>query len=155
MGDKKIKENKLKKIIISEEAKFWKFISSRKFLELNRINLDEKLLYNYYRNKGYYKVSVESSSAKVMDESNFELIFNIKAGNKYYFGNIDLIKPEEYAQESKKKIMDVQNSLEGKIHPLDKIKQKLNKIDEMALTKEWETIKAKYQEEIMDNKINQ
>ncbi len=154
IGDKKIKENKLKKIIISEEAKFWKFVSSRKFLDLNRINLDEKLLYNYYRNKGYYNVSVESSSAKVIDESNFELIFNINAGNKYYFGNIDLILPEDYSQESFKKIIEVQNSLEGKIYSLDKIKQILNKIDEIALTKEFEFINAKYQEEIVDNKIN-
>ncbi len=40
IGNKKIKENKLKKVIISEEAKFWKFVSSRKFLDLNRIKLD-------------------------------------------------------------------------------------------------------------------
>ena len=40
--------------------------------------VDEKLLYNFYKNKGYYNVSVESSSAKVIDESNFELIFPVR-----------------------------------------------------------------------------
>ena len=129
IGDKKIKENKLKKIIVSEETKFWKFVSSRRFLDLNRIKLDEKLLYNFYKNKGYYNVSVESSSAKVIDESNFELIFNINAGKKYYFGKIDLIIPEEYSSESFKKIIDVQDKLEGKIYSLNKIKKILNKID--------------------------
>ena len=135
IGDKKIKENKLKKIIVSEETKFWKFVSSRKFLDLNRIKLDEKLLYNFYKNKGYYNVSVESSSAKVINESNFELIFNINAGKKYYFGKIDLIIPENYSPESFKKIIDVQDKLEGKIYSLDKVKKVLNKIDEIALTK--------------------
>ena len=154
IGDKKIKENKLKKIIVSEETKFWKFVSSRKFLDLNRIKLDEKLLYNFYKNKGYYNVSVESSSAKVIDESNFELIFNINAGKKYYFGKIDLIIPEEYSPESFKKIIDVQDKLEGKIYSLDKIKKILNKIDEIALTKEFEFINAKYKENIVNNNIN-
>ena len=154
IGDKKIKENKLKKIIVSEETKFWKFVSSRKFLDLNRIKLDEKLLYNFYKNKGYYNVSVESSSAKVINESNFELIFNINAGKKYYFGKIDLIIPEEYSPESFKKIIDVKDKLEGKIYSLDKIKKILNKIDEIALTKEFEFINAKYKENIVDNNIN-
>ena len=53
--------------LASEEAKFWKVLSSKKFLDINRIKLDEKLLVNYYKNKGYYNISVESSSAKVID----------------------------------------------------------------------------------------
>ncbi len=154
IGDKKIKENKLKKIIISEEAKLWKFISPRKFLDLNRIKLDEKLLYNFYKNKGYYNVSVESSSAKVIDESNFELIFNINAGKKYFFGKIDLIIPDEYSLESFTKIVEAKNKLEGKIYSFDKIKTILNRIDEIALTKEFEFITAKYKENIVDNNIN-
>ena len=154
IGNKKIKENKLKKVIVSEEAKFWKFVSSRKFLDLNRIKLDEKLLYNFYKNKGYYNVSVESSSAKVIDESNFELIFNINAGKKYYFGQIDLIIPDEYSPESFKKIINVKDKLKGKTYSLNKIKKILNEIDEIALTKEFEFISAKYKENIIDNNIN-
>ncbi len=154
IGDKKIKENKLKKIIVSEENKFWKFVSSRKFLDLNRIKLDEKLLYNFYKNKGYYNVSVESSSAKVIDESNFELIFNINAGKKYYFGDIDLLIPDEYSKDSFKKIIDVKDDLEGKIYSLDKVKKILNRIDEIALTKEFEFINAKYKENIVGDNIN-
>ena len=154
IGNKKIKENKLKKVIVSEEAKFWKFVSSRKFLDLNRIKLDEKLLYNFYKNKGYYNVSVESSSAKVIDESNFELIFNINAGKKYYFGQIDLIIPDEYLPESFKKIINVKDKLKGKTYSLNKIKKILNEIDEIALTKEFEFISAKYKENIIDNNIN-
>ena len=47
IGDKKIKDRKLRKIIISEEAKFWKIISNKKYLDIKRIKLDEKLLLNY------------------------------------------------------------------------------------------------------------
>ncbi len=154
IGDKKIKDNKLRKIIISEEDKFWKFISSKKFLDINRIKFDEKLLTNYYKNKGYYNISVESSSAKVINDKDFELVFNINAGKKFYFGNIDLDIPDNYSPESFTKIIQTQNELEGKVYSLNKIKKILKRIDEIALMKEFEFINAKYSETINENKIN-
>ena len=154
IGDKKIKENKLRKIIVSEEAKFWKFISNKKFLDINRVKLDQNLLYNYYRNKGYYDVSIESSSAKIINQTDFELIFNINAGKKYYFGSIDLSIPSDYSMESFNKIIETMNKLEGEVYSLDKVKKVLNKIDEIALTKEFEFINAKYDETTNNNKIN-
>ena len=154
IGDKKIKDNKLRKIIVSEEAKFWKFISSKKFLDINRIKLDEKLLFNYYKNKGYYNVSIESSSAKIINDNDFELIFNINSGQKYYFGNIDLVVPDDYSKESFEQIIKTQKELEGKVYSLNKIKKILDKIDLVALTKEFEFINAKYNETLVGNKIN-
>ncbi len=154
IGDKKIKENKLRKIIVSEEAKFWKFISNKKFLDINRVNLDQKLLYNYYKNKGYYDVSIESSSAKIINETDFELIFNINAGKKYFFGKIDLSIPDDYSIESFSKINNTMKELEGQIYSLNKVKKILNEIDEIALTKEFEFINAKYDETTSNDKIN-
>ncbi len=154
IGDKKIKESKLRKIIVSEEAKFWKFISNKKFLDINRIKLDQNLLYNYYKNKGYYDVSIASSSAKIINQTDFELVFNINAGKKYYFGNIDLLIPQDYSIESFDKIIETMNKLEGEIYSLDKVKKILNKVDDIALTKEFEFINAKYEETTNNNKIN-
>ncbi len=154
IGDKKIKENKLRKVIVSEEAKFWKFISNKKFLDIQRVRLDQNLLYNFYRNKGYYDVSIESSSAKIINETDFELVFNINAGNKYYFGNIDLLIPQDYSIESFNKIIETMNKLEGEVYSLDQVKKILNKIDDIALTKEFEFINAKYEETAINNKIN-
>ena len=154
IGDKKIKDNKLRKIIVSEEAKFWKFVSNRKYLDINRIKLDINLLNNYYKNKGYFNASIESSSAKIIDENQFELIFNINAGKKYYFGNIDLILPDDYSTNSFEKIIKQQDKLEGETYSLHKIKKILNEIDEVALTKEYEFINAKYDEIIEGDKIN-
>jgi len=154
IGDKKIKDNKLRKIIISEEAKFWKFVSSRKYLDINRIKLDTNLLLNYYKNKGYFNATIESSSAKIINENQFELIFNINAGKKYYFGKFDLILPVDYTKESFEKIIEVQKNLEGETYSLNKVKKILDEIDEIALTKEYEFINAKYNEIVEGNKIN-
>ena len=60
LGDKKFKDRKLKSIIISEENKFWKFISNKKFVDINRIKLDKKLLESFYKNNGYFNVSIDS-----------------------------------------------------------------------------------------------
>ena len=64
MGNKIYKDKKLKRLIISEEYKFWKFISGKKFLNENIIQFDEKLLKNFFLNKGYYNVDVNSSLQK-------------------------------------------------------------------------------------------
>ncbi len=155
IGDKKIKDRKLRGVIVSEESKFWKFISSKKYLDIARINLDERLLFNYYKNKGYYNVSIESSSAKVVNEKNFELIFNINAGEKFYFNNFDLKLPKDYSIKSFQKIVDVQNKLKGKLYSYKKVEEILDEIDEIALNKEFEFINAKFSETVHDgNKID-
>ncbi len=46
IGDKRFKDSTLKNIIISEEYKFWKFLSGKKYLNENLINYDKKLLNN-------------------------------------------------------------------------------------------------------------
>ena len=80
IGDKIFKDAKLRNIIISEEYKFWKLISGKKYLNENLINFDKRLLRNYYKNRGYYKVQVGSSFANYLGNEKFELIYNISSG---------------------------------------------------------------------------
>ena len=53
IGNKIFKDKKLKRTIVSEEYKFWKFISGKKFLNENLLLMDNRLLKNFYLNKGY------------------------------------------------------------------------------------------------------
>ena len=48
------------------------------------INLDKRLLKNFYKNKGYYNVEINDSFAKLNEKDSFKLIFNIDAGKKYF-----------------------------------------------------------------------
>ena len=84
-GNKIYKDKKLRSIIASEEYKFWKFISGRKFLNEELITIDKKLLNNFYLNNGYYDVKVNTSFAKLNSKNEFELIFNIDAKSKIFF----------------------------------------------------------------------
>ena len=42
------------------------------------------MLKNFYLNNGYYNVQINSSFAKLIDDENFELIFNIDANEKIF-----------------------------------------------------------------------
>ena len=96
IGNKVFKDKKLRRVITSTEYKFWKFISGRKFLNENQVFFDERLLTNFFKNNGYYNVKIKSSFAKLIDDNNFELIFNIDSGPKIYFGKLDLILPADF-----------------------------------------------------------
>ena len=151
IGNKVLKDRNLKEVIVSEEAKFWKFISKRKYLDVQRIELDKKLLKNYYKNNGYYNVSIESSSAQLVNDEYFELIFNINAGKKYYFRNITLELPSNYSSDNFSNIISLFDKLKNKVYSLKKIEEILKEIDNIALSKQFEFITAKYNEKIIDN----
>ena len=154
IGDKKFKDGKLRNIIVSEETKFWKFISNKKFLDINRISLDEKLLKNYYKNRGYYNIKIESSSAKVIDDDNFELIFNINAGNKYYFNNLNLNFPSDFSEDEFSGITLALNKLKGETYSLKKINSILKEIDKLLLNNDYSFFNATYNENLYDNKLD-
>ena len=52
VGDKKIREKRLRDIIASEEYRFYKFISRNTRFSQNLVNLDLSLLTNYYKSLG-------------------------------------------------------------------------------------------------------
>jgi outer membrane protein insertion porin family len=100
VGDKVFKDNKLKSIIISEEYKFWKFISGKKYLNENVINFDNRLLKNFYLNKGFFKVSINSSFARLIEQDEFELVFNIDSNDKYFFNELILEIPPDFNKDN-------------------------------------------------------
>ena len=151
IGNKIFKDTKLRNIISSEENKFWKVITSKKYLDEKRVKIDENKLINFYKTKGYYKVLVKSSFAKSIENKYFELNFNIDAGNKYYFNNISLNVDENFSDENFSSLKDIFEDLKGKKYSINSIKKILKEIDKIALQKEFVFINAKYEEKIVDN----
>ena len=87
IGDKKVKDKRLRDVIVSEEHKFWKFISKNTFLNKNNIDLDKRLLINYYKSLGYYDVQVLSTNAEVSEDKT-NLIYTINSGTRYKVNKI-------------------------------------------------------------------
>ena len=151
IGDKKIKDRKLRNIIISEESKFWKFLSSKKYLDKNRIRIDENLLKNYYKNNGYYEVKVNSTSAQILESKKFELIYNINAGEKFTFNNLKINLPSSFDAKNFEQINKLFEDIKNQKYSLNKIKLILEEIDLIVLNKQYEFINATYKEKIVDN----
>ena len=53
---------------IFNENKFWKFISRNTKFSENLVQLDKRLLQNYYKSLGYYDVNIVSNSAELKKE---------------------------------------------------------------------------------------
>lgn len=154
-GDKVFKNSILRNVIVSEESKFWKIISKKKFLNESQINLDERLLKNFYLNNGYYNVKINSTSASVVNKNKFKLIYNINAGQKYFFNNLELVLPLDYDQVNFSNLNKILKETEKSPYSLNKVQNILDEIDKIALSKEFEFINAKLEETLLDNnKIN-
>ena len=155
LGDKKVKDRKLKNVITSEETKFWKFISQNKYLNYDRIELDKRLLANYYKNNGYYKVKVSNSFVEFKNNGTFKLIYSIDAGDKFLFNKLSLDLSDEYDEKYFIKINKALKKLENKEYSLNKIEKVLREVDKIALSKQYEFIDASLEEAIVNNnKLN-
>ena len=155
LGDKKVKSRKLKNIITSEEAKFWKFLSKNIFVDKSKIDLDKRLLTNYYRNQGFYNVKIKDSFVELKENNSFKLIFNIEAGNKFTFNDVSLSMPDDYNPSHFVSINELLSNLKNKEYSLNKIEKILDEIDKIALSKQYEFINANMDEKIIGkNKLN-
>ena len=154
IGNKIFKDKKLRNIIASNEYKFWKFISGRKYLNQNIVFLDERLLKNFYKNNGYYNVQINSSFAKLIDDSNFELIFNIDPGPRFFFGELNISLPSDFDKKNFTSIEKLFKKIKGKPYSINTIDKILDEIDSITTLEQYKFIKANVSENINQNLIN-
>ena len=154
IGDKKFKDSTLKSIIISEEYKFWKFLSGKKYLNENLINYDKRLLNNFYKNKGFFNVVIESSFANYLGNDEFEIIYNISSGKKFYFNEFDLNLPIDYERVNFQQLDKIFLELKGENYSLNSIDRILKEIDKIVLNEQFEFLKSTVKENLVDNLIN-
>ena len=154
VGDKIFKDSTLRSVILSEEYRFWKFISGKKYLNENLINYDKRLLNNFYKNKGFYNVAIESSFASYLGNDEFEILYNISSGKKYYFNEFNLNLPIDYEADNFNELNNIFRDLKGEKYSLNSIDKILNEIDKIVLNEQFEFLKSSVQEEIKDNLIN-
>ena len=153
-GDKKIKDKRLRDIIASEEDKFWKVISRNTRFNENQIELDKRLLINYYKNLGYYDVKVTSSSAEIQDSENINLYYSIEAGKRYIFAKIETVLDSTFDKEIFFPLREKYNDLVGTYYSPFKIKKILEEIDIIIENKNLQFVEHSVQETIEGDKIN-
>ena len=154
LGDKIYKDKNLRNIIISEEYKFWKFISGKKFLNESLIAYDINLLKNFYLNKGYYNVKINSSFAKLVEQNEFELIYNINPGKKILFNEFKLNFPQDFNLANYKKINKYFEDLRLEPYSLNAVEKIIDEIQIITTNEQFESVNATIKENIVENKID-
>tara|TARA_A100001011_G_scaffold166019_1_gene174679 strand:+ start:3349 stop:5604 length:2256 start_codon:yes stop_codon:yes gene_type:complete len=153
-GSKVFRDTRLRNVISSEEGRFWKFITSNKYLDERKIKNDENLLKNYYKKKGYYNVQIKSSYAKNINNQFFELTFNIQAGKKFFFNNVGIKINDNFNEDNFKNINQELLKLKGKKYSSELVDNFVDDIDKILVQKEFLFLNTSYDITVDGNKIN-
>jgi outer membrane protein insertion porin family len=152
IGDKKIKERRLRDIIVTTEDKFWKVISKNTVFSENNVRMDKRLLENFYKSVGYYDVNVVSSNA-TFKETGIELTYNIDAGNRYkiskFSTNIDPALNKEFFTDIKK----IYDKYLGDYYSPFKVKKVLEELDLLIADNDLQFIEHSVNEIINEDEI--
>jgi outer membrane protein insertion porin family len=154
LGNKIFKDKKLKNIIISEEYKFWKFISGKKYLQEQLTEIDKRLLKNFYLNRGFYNIKINTSFAKLINDDEFEIIFNIDAGKKINFNEMKIIFPDNFTKSNYKDLEILFKKLKGEKYSINSVEKILNEIDKITIQEEFKSSKAYIKENLDNDKLN-
>ena len=154
LGNEVFKDKKLKSIIISEEYKFWKFISGKKYLQEQLTEIDKRLLKNFYLNQGFYNVKINTSFAKLINDDDFEVIFNIDSGNKIYFNDLKIVFPDNFTKENYDNLKNLFKNLKGKKYSINSVEKILREIDKITIQEEFKSSRAFVKEQLINDKLN-
>ena len=154
IGDKKIKDKKLRDIIASEEDRFWKFISRNTNFNQKLIDLDIRLLKNFYKSVGYYDVTISSNSAEINDQENINLIYSIDAGTRYTIDKITTNVDPVFNNELFFPLKKSYEKLIGKYYSPFEIKNILEDIDEIIDKNNLQFVEHNVEEEVLEKTIS-
>ena len=90
----------------------------------------------------------------MMNETEFELIYNIVPNNRFFFNKILLDLPIDFDRSNFEDLNDLFKNLNGKKYSLNVIEDILDEIDKIILDEEYKTLETKVDENIFENKID-
>ena len=154
LGNKIFKDKKLKSIIISEEYKFWKFISGKKYLQEQLTEIDKRLLKNFYLNRGFYNIKINTSFAKLINDDEFEIIFNIDPGKKINFNEMRIVFPDNFTKSNYKNLENLFEKLKGEKYSINSVEKILNEIDKITIQEEFKSSRAYIKENLVNDELN-
>ncbi|WP_424133925.1 outer membrane protein assembly factor BamA [Roseomonas chloroacetimidivorans] len=90
VGNRSVSDSRLKEIVATREAAWYRPFSSSDTYEPERLNFDRELLRRFYLRQGYADVNVTSATAELSpDRSGFFITYTIDEGRRYRLGKVD------------------------------------------------------------------
>ena len=154
IGNQNVSARRLRDIIASEENKFWKFISRNTNLSENLINLDLRLLINYYKSLGFYDINVTSNLAQIDKSGNADLVYSIDEGVRYTINKISTNVDTVFDKKIFFPLNKTYKKYVGDYYSPFKIKKILEQIDELIDDNNLQFVEHNVKESIKDDSIN-
>ena len=128
VGNRFFSDTRLRGVLATKQAGvFRRLISSDTFIE-DRLNLDKQNLRNFYLNRGYIDFEISSHSVELTRSKDaFLLTFTVKEGQKYNFGQINIVSNENDINLDE--YVDLNLIRENKKYDSRKLEKLLKKID--------------------------
>ena len=131
IGNENVRSRRLKDVIASEEDKFWKVLTRNTNLNENLINLDRRLLTNYYKSLGFYDVKVSSNLAQINKEGNAKLVYSIDEGTRYIINKISTNVDKVYDKNLFFPLKDTFDKFIGEYYSPFSVKKILEDLDDL------------------------
>ncbi len=154
IGNSNIRSKRLRDVIASEEDKFWKFISKNTNLSENLINLDKRLLINYYKSIGFYDIKITSNIAQINQLGNADLVYTIEEGTRYTIKKISTKVDKVFDKKIFFPLNKTFKNYVGEYYSPFKIKKLLEELDELIEENNLQFVEHNVQEIIEDDAIN-
>ena len=90
----------------------------------------------------------------MINPDEFELIFNIDANSKIFFGDISLVLPDDFDVNNFKKLNNFFQKIKNKPYSINTINKILDQIDLISSTEQYQFINAYVDENLNENKLD-
>ncbi len=154
IGNKDIRSRRLRDVIASTEDKFWKVISNNSNLSENLINLDRRLLTNYYKSLGYYDVKISSNIAEINKAGNADLVYSIEEGTRYTINKISTKIDEVFDKNLFFPLNKEFKKYVGDYYSPFKIKKLLEELDRLIEFNNLQFVEHNVKEDVKNDSIN-
>ena len=152
-GDRKLRDRRLRDIITSQESKFWKVLTQNTKLNQSNIELDKRLLTNYYKSIGYYDVKVLSEIVELKEDFQAEITYNINAGTRYKINKITTKVDPVLNKELFLPLQKIYGKVVGSYYSPFLVKKLLDELDLIISYEDLQFIEHNVNEIINDDKI--
>ncbi len=131
IGNKRFSDRRLKDVILTKEAAFWRFLTATDTYDPDRLSVDEELLRQFYLKRGYADFRVLSSVGELLpSKDGFVITITMEEGEVYKFGKITIESELE-----KLKTSSVRKSLKiesGKRYNAEKLERSIEELKDVT-----------------------
>ncbi len=154
IGNKKVSNRKLRDVTASQEHKFWKILSRNTNFNKNLLDLDTRLITNYYKSSGFYDAKVNSKLANIDKDGYANLVYTIEEGKRYTFKKISTNVDEVFDKKTFFPLNNIFEKYAGDYYSPFKIKKILEKLDKIIARNNLQFVEHNVEEIIEGNTIS-